>query len=186
MAFSLTAQLTTGTRTIDPSANRIWWNGATFGTNIPLSQYQDSTHISDTDDTHVCLTNHVNNTKYLGVSTVSVNGSASSSLPIDTGSCGLKLTFDTSDLGGASVATSGATFYAYDGTNDISPMSGVNFQAAEGGQSTHWTNANGSASALPLVDQSAATSHDFYIATSVSPTSIGAKTGKIKFVLTYI
>lgn len=65
-------------------------------------------------------------------------------------------------------------------------MAGVNFQAAEGGQSTSWVAANGSGSALTLANQVAATSHNFYVATAISPTSTGAKTGKVKITLTYV
>jgi hypothetical protein len=179
--WTLTAQLTTGTLTVN-ATDRIWWNGTNFGDNVVVSSYQDSTHISDNADAHRCTTNHVNNTKFLTSTTVSINGAASSSLPVATGSTGLKFNFSDP----SSVATSNGKFYAYDGTADANPMAGVTFQAAEGGQSTSWAAANGSGSALTLVNQSAATSHDFFIASAVSPSSTGAKTGKVKITLTYV
>lgn len=179
--WTLTAQLTTGTLTVN-ATDRTWWNGTNFGDNVVVGSYQDSFHISDNTDTHRCTTNHVNNTKFLTGSTVSINGAGSTSLPISTSSCGLKFNFADA----SSVATSNGKFYAYDGTTDANPMAGINFQAGEGGQTASWVAANGSGSALTLVNQSAATSHDFFVATSVSPTSTGAKTGKIKITLTYV
>ena len=64
-------------------------------------------------------------------------------------------------------------------------MVGVTFQAAEGGTTSTWVAANGSGSALTIADDTAATSHDYFIAISVTPTSVGAKTGKVKLALTY-
>jgi hypothetical protein len=99
-----------------------------------------------------------------------------------TAQCGLKYNFSDP----ASVATSGGSFYAFDGATDATPMSGVTVQAGEGGQTTTWIAANGSGSALTLANQAAATSHDFYIFTSATPTSTGNKTGQLKIVLTYV
>jgi len=179
--WSLTAQLTTGTLSVS-STDRVWWNAAAFGDNVTVNNYQDSTHITDNTDTHLCTTYHVNNTKYLTGTTLSLNGGSSSNVSAITQS-EVGLVFNFSDV--SANATSGAIFYAYDGTTDINPMSGVTFQAFEGGVDSAWTAANGSGSGLGLANQSAATSHNFYIATSVSPTSNGEKTGSIKIVLTY-
>ena len=189
MAWTLTAQLTTGTLTVG-ATDRVWWTSSTAGisgSNVVVGSYQDATHISNSSDTHLCTTNHVHNTKYLTSTTMSLDGAGSAALStLTTANTGLKFTFDTSDLGGASVVTQSASFYAYDGTTDTNAMSGVTFQAAEGGTTTTWVAANGSGSALSLANQSTATSHNFFIATSVTPTSTGAKTGKVKLVLTYV
>jgi hypothetical protein len=183
--WTLTAQLTTGTLTVN-ATDRVWWNGATFGTNVAVSSYQDSTHITNNTDVHQCSTNHVHNTKFIDSTHVSIDGGASTVLAAGTvpttAQCGLKFNFSDA----ASVATSSGTFYAFDGTTDATAMAGVTFQAGEGGQTTTWIAANGSGSALSLANQAAATSHDFFIFTSISPTSTGAKTGKIKIVLTYV
>lgn len=71
-------------------------------------------------------------------------------------------------------------------------MTGVLPQAIQRSNTT-WPNfastgVNGSGAALALADQATpATSHDFFIAVGVAPTSTGAKTvGKMKIVLTYI
>ena len=164
------------------STDRIWLNGTSFGDNVTVSSYQDSTHRSNSSDAHQCTTVHVHNTKYLSSSTVSLNGAASANVnTITTAQCPLKLTFSDA----ASVATSNAKFFANDGVTDATAMSGVTFQAFEQGNSS-WTAANGSGAALSLADQSAATTHNFYIGFSASPSSTGAKTGKVKASLTYV
>lgn len=183
-SWGLTAQLTTGTLTVN-ATDRVWWNGASFGTNVVVGSYQDTTHITTSTDSHLCTTNHVNNTKWLTSTTVSINGAGSTSLPVATASHGLKFTFTDA----ASVATSAAKFYAYDGTTDATAMAGVTFQAhsvQDGVANTTWRTANGLGAALTFSDQAAATSHDYYVSTSVTPTSTGAKTGSVKISLTYV
>lgn len=177
--------MTTGTLSVG-ATDRIWYNSATFGTNVVVAAYQDSTHITNSVDAHQCTTNHVNNTKYLSATTVSINGAGATTLAAGTvpttAQCGLKFNFSDA----ASVATNTGKFFFYDGTTDATAMSGVTPQAGEGGQTTTWVSPNGSGAALNLANQAAATSHDFYIFTSVSPTSTGAKTGAMKITLTYV
>jgi hypothetical protein len=183
--WTLTAQLTTGTLAV-AGTDRIWYTGAAFTDNVVVGSYQDSTHISNSSDVHQCSTNHVNNTKWLadtGASSVSLNGAAASNITaLTTANAGLKFNF----ADGASVATSNGKFYAYDGTTDATAMVGVTFKAYQISNGSSWTGANGSGSALTLADQAAATSHDFFLASSVSPTSTGAKTGRVKISLTYV
>lgn len=184
--WTLTARLTTGTLAVG-ATDRIWLNGASFGTNVVVGSYQDSTHITNSSDAHQCTTNHVRNFKYISDSEYQLDGggttSFSSSAPT-TASC--SFLFNFSDA--ASVATSGGRFYAYDGTTDATPMSGVTFRAfeANGSITPAWVAANGLGAALTLQDQAAATSHDFFIGLSMTPTSTGAKTGKVKISLTYV
>lgn len=172
------------------ATNRIWWNGATFGTNVVVGVYQTSTHLTDNTDTHLCtgtLINHLNNTQYVDGTHFSLNGGGStlfaSNVPT-VGSVALAFTFTDP----SSVATSATTFYAYDGSTDSTAMAGTTFQAFEttGANTPAWAAANGSGAALSVASQSAATFHIFYIGTSVTPTSTGAKTGKVKMVLTYV
>jgi hypothetical protein len=184
--WSLTAQLTSGTLALG-ATDRIWWNGANFGDNVVVGSYQDSTHVSNSDDVHQCSANHVHNTKYVDDSHYILDGGSSTAFDVThptTSQCGLKFTFTDA----SSVSTSGGKFYVYDGITETSSMAGVHFQAfqADGTIVPAWVDANGSGSALSLANQTAATSHDFYIGTSVSPTSSGAKSGKIKIVVTYV
>ena len=75
--------------------------------------------------------------------------------------------------------------YAYDGSTTTSAPTGVTFYAFEQGDSA-WTNAEGSASAVSVNDDTASTSHDYYFGISASPESVGEKTAfKIRMELTY-
>lgn len=188
--WSTTAQLTTGTLAVG-ATDRIWYNSsAGFGTaaanSITVAAYQDTMHITSNVDTHLCTTNHVNNTKYLTATTVSINGAGSTTLAAGTVPTTAQAPILLNFADAASVATSATTFYFYDGTTDATAMVGITVQAIEAATSTSWVAANGSGAALSLANQAAATSHNFYIATSVSPTSTGNKSGKQKITLTYV
>lgn len=194
--WTLTAQLTTGTLAVG-STDRIWWNGATFGTNVVVGSYQDSTHISNSSDVHQCTTNHVHNLKYVDATHYILDGGSSTLIAANTAPTTAQASFKFNFSDAASVATSAATFYFFNGTTDATGMVGVTPHALEAGASgsTGWDipnaggtpgNVNGSGNALQLANQAAATSHDFYVACSVTPTSTGAKTGQVKIVLTYV
>lgn len=175
--------MTTGTLTVG-ATDRVWFNGTNFGDNVVVAAYQTSTHISNSSDVHQCTTNHVNNVMYVSGTQANINGGGTVSLAANvptTAQCPLKINFSD----GASVATSAGKFYAYDGTTDATPMAGVTVQAIQQSNTT-WIAANGSGTPVNLADQSAATSHDFFIALSLSPSSTGAKTGKFKASLTYV
>jgi len=95
--------------------------------------------------------------------------------------CALKINFSDA----ASVSITNAIFYAYDGATPATAPTGVTFVAAEQGD-INFTAAEGSGSALTLTDQSAATSHDFFIVPSVSPDSAGLKDSfSLRIELTY-
>lgn len=181
-SWTLTAQLQNSSTLAVAANNHIWWNGANFGNNVIVGSYQDSTHVADVNDNQLDTVSPVNNTKYVDATHVSINGGASTALPIPTGSCGLLFTFSDP----SSVQTSGAKIYAYDGVTDINPIDNITFQAAEGSASTSWVNANGLNGALDLQNQAAATTHNFYVATSLSPQTSGLKSGKIKITLSYV
>jgi hypothetical protein len=98
-----------------------------------------------------------------------------------TGEATLKINF----AHGTSVACSSITFWAYDGTTDSAVPTGVTFYCAEQGD-TNFSNAEGSGSAMSVDDSGSSTSHDFYIAVSASPESVGEKTDfALKISLTY-
>lgn len=180
--WTWTAQLTTGTLTIG-ATDRIWMTADTgMATPVTVSSYQDYTHISNSSNTHQCTSYHVHNTKYLTSTTMSLDGAASANLnTLTTGNAPLKINFSDD----SSVTTTSNTFYAYDGSTDATAMAGTTFYAGEAAVTSTWVAANGSGSALSIADDTAATSHDFYIALSASPSSVGAKTGKVKMALTY-
>jgi hypothetical protein len=180
--WTLTAQLTDASTLGVNATDKIKLNGTAYGDNVQVGQYPDSTHISNASDVEQCTTAHVNNTKYVDGTHVSLNGAASALLSsLTTANAGFKFNFSDA----SAVATSAARFYAYDGTTKTTPASGVTVQAAEIGNAS-WTAANGQGNALALADQAAATSHDFYVALSISPTSTGLKAFKVNIETTYV
>ncbi len=189
--WTLTGQRTDGTSTvvIEPT-HRLWFNaGVNLTDNIAVGSYQDGTHGSDGADAHLAgcggTAGHINNVKFLSSTTTSINGAASATLSSTVPSAAqAPFRFNFSDP--ASISTSNGKFYFYDGTTDSTAMAGVTVQAIEVGISTSWVAANGSGAALALANHAAATSHDFRIATSLSPSSNGAKAGKCKITLTYV
>lgn len=173
------------------ATDRLWFNSGTALTdNVTVGSYQDGTHVSDNADAHSasCTSGgHISNVKYLTSSTMSLDGAGSANLnTLTAGDATMEWTF-VPDSG--SVATSGAKFYAYS-TSDGTPVSGITVQAAEAAVSSSWTSIGTTglaANGLALADNASASSHDFDIAISVSPTSTGAKTTNVlKLSLTYV
>lgn len=159
-----------------------------FDTKVTVSAYNDTTHTATSGGTDKSSGNTPNNVKF-----ISQSGGTGSDSQADWGDgtedldaildaeCTLKINFADA----SSVTTESAIFYAYNGTTTTVAPTGVTFVAAESGD-TNFTGAEGSASALSLTDQSAATSHDFFIAVSASPDSVGLKDAfTLRIELTY-
>jgi hypothetical protein len=191
--WTLTSQGTDGSTnlTVDPT-DHVWFNSTSDKNgNIVVGSYQDFIHIYTSNDlTHRCSTVHVHNVKPVDSTHYSLDGGGSIALDAThptTAQCPFKFNFSDP----SSVATSAGKFYFYDGTTDATGMTGVLPQAIQQ-SNTSWPNfastgVNGSGAALSLADQATATSHDFFIAVGVSPTTTGAKTvGKMKIILTYV
>jgi len=183
--FTWTAQGTDSatTNTTIGATDVLRFSGASFSTYVTVNSYQDSTHVEDSGGTEQCTT-HINNCKYVSSGNININGGGSQTLNgtnLTNAKCTLKVNFSD----GASVTTTGAIFYAYDGSTTTVAPTGVDFQCAEQGD-TAWTNAEGSAAALTINDDTAGTSHDYFIACSATPTSVGEKTAfKLRIELTY-
>lgn len=156
--------------------------GATFDTAIEVSSYQTTTHVENSSNVHQCTTAHLSNTKYLGAALVDINGGGSEDVAnILTSECALKINFSDA----SSVTTTSNTFWADDGATSTAVPTNVTFQALEQGDAA-WTNAEGSAAALTINDDTAATSHDYYIAVSASPEAVGdLEAFRLQIQLTY-
>jgi hypothetical protein len=167
--------------TID-ATDKIQFAGSTFDSAITVGSYNDSTHVESSGGADDSSGNSPHNSKYLTSSTVSIDGGASESLSgVANGSCPIHINFSH----GSAVAVTGHSFYAYDGTTTTNAPTGVTFYAAEQGDAS-WTNAEGSGSAVSVTDSASATSHDFYLLVSASPSSVGEKTAfKLRSELTY-
>lgn len=159
-----------------------------FDTAVTVGEYNDTTHVESSVGADDSSGNTPNNVKF-----ISASGGTGGDSQADwgdgtedldamlTSEATLKINFSH----GSSVTTSSAIFYAYDGTTTTAVPTGVTFYAAEQGD-TNFTNAEGSAAALTLNDNTTATSHDFYIAVSASPDSVGEKTDfTLRIELTY-
>ncbi|PIY96082.1 MAG: hypothetical protein COY66_04995 [Candidatus Kerfeldbacteria bacterium CG_4_10_14_0_8_um_filter_42_10] len=177
----------TSPTTID-ATDYVQFAGGTFGSAIIVGAYQDSTHVESSVGADDSSGNTPKNNKFIsqsggtgGDSQVDLGAGTVDLDTITDAGCALKINFSH----GTSVVTTGHIFYAYDGTTTTAVPTGVTFQAAEKGD-PNWTNAEGSAAALTITDEATGTSHDYYIAVSASPESVGLKTAfKLRDELTY-
>lgn len=171
-----------GTSPTTIGADILQFAGATFDSAITVGEYNDTTHVEDeSTGADNSSANTPNNVKYVASGTGDWGDGTESLANILDGECTLKINFAHT----SAVAVSSHILYAYDGTTTTAVPTGVTFQAAEQGDAA-WTNAEGSAAALTITDSSSATSHDFYVAVSASPESVGEKTAfVIRDELTY-
>lgn len=184
--FTFELQGSTGT-TIEATDILQFAGAGGFDSKISVGQYNDTTHVESSVGANDSSANTPNNNKFISQSG-GTGGDSQADWGDDTedldaitdAECALKINFSDA----SSVVTEDAIFYAFDGTTTTTAPVGVTFQAAESGD-TNWTNAEGSAAALELDDQSASTSHDFFIAVSSSPESVGAKDFAVRVELTY-
>lgn len=166
--------------TID-ATDKIQFAGSAFDAAIEVGSYNDSTHVESSGGANDSSGNSPHNTKFLTSSTVSLNGAGSANLnTISTANSPIKVNFSH----GSAVACTEVKAYFYDGTTPATAPTGVTAKLAEQGDSS-WADAEGSGAALSLADSASATSHNWYLLPSMSPDSVGTKTGKIRFELTY-
>lgn len=175
------------TPTTISETDKIQFANGVFDGKITVNEYNDSTHVKTAADADKSASNTPNNNKFIsqagggGGDSQADWGDGTEDLDaIQTSEAALKINFADA----SSVITEDAIFYAYDGTTPKTPPTGVDIRAAEVGD-TNFTEIEGSGKALAIADDTAATSHDYYIVISASPTSVGAKTGKVRIELTY-
>jgi hypothetical protein len=159
-----------------------------FDSKITVGAYNDTTHVKSSVGANDSSANTPNNNKFIsqsggtGGDSQADWGDGTEDLDaITTAEATLKINF----ADGASVVTEDAIFYAYDGSTTTAVPTGVTFQCAEVGDA-NFTNAEGSAAALTINDDTASTSHDYYIVVSASPESVGLKDAfSVRIELTY-
>ena len=187
-AFVFTCQGTSPT-TIGGTDKLQFAGSGGFDTRITVGSYNATSHVKSSGGTNLSSANTPKNNKFIsqtggtaGKSQVSVSGGATVDLDtVTTANCVLKINFSDA----SSVVTTAASIYAWDGTTQANPPSGVTVKIAAQGSANFSTPA-GSGSALALADQTAATSHDFFLVYSASPSSVGLKTAfATSIVLTY-
>jgi len=169
-------------------ADKLQLAGAAFDAAITVSEYQDTTHVESSVGADDSVGDKPKNVKFIsaaggggGDSQADWGDGTEDIDAITEAECTLKINF----AHGSSVITENAIFYAYDGTTTTEVPTGVTFQCFEQGDIV-FTNAEGSAAALSLEDNTTDTSHDFFIGVSASPESVGLKEAfKLRIELTY-
>jgi hypothetical protein len=175
-------------------ASGLGFYGGTFGSSVQVGQYQDSTFITSPNGSEQGP--QANNTKKLAsTSGVSLNGGSEVAIQwLTNQDAAINLRF-TNDV---PVKTQNAQLRVFDRVNKDNDPSGVTCQVAEivhpwsgdlspSGSAT-WTNAHGSGVVLDLVSSPGTSGlrpsgtdttnarHDWYVAISPSPASVGSKT----------
>ena len=177
-----------GTPTTIEATDKIQFAGSGgFDSAIAVDEYNDTTHVKSSIGADDSSGNTPLNNKFIsqgggtgGDSQADWGDGTEDIDQITTAEASLKINFSDA----ASVATSDAVIYSYDGTTPATPAVNVDVRLAEV-TDTNFTQAEGSGSALALAAQGAGTSHDFFIIPSASPSTAGLKTGKIRVELTY-
>jgi hypothetical protein len=182
MALTQTWKLQGTSDTTIDATDSIAFSDGTFDNPIQVSSYNDGTHVRSSGGADDSDGNTPNNVKYIASGTGDWGDGTESLDNITDGECTLKITIAES----VSITVTDITMYAYDGTTTTNAPSGMTVQMAEQGDAA-WTEAHGSGSALSISDSDTpATSHDFYVAISASPSSVGVKSAnKCRIEFTY-
>lgn len=174
------------------SGSGLGFFGASFGSSVEVGQYQSSTYITDGNGSTEGP--NLNNIKWTHASSGQVNANDSWALQnIPNRYATLNIRFTNDD----SVNVQNAAVRIYDRSNIANPASGVTTKVAElihpddnqattGSGDSTW-NTPGGATDVDLIDSPglsgvnamggpSSTRHDWYLAISASPDSIGAKT----------
>ena len=170
----------------DIGANTIVFSSSLtdLATNITVAAFNDGMHVGNGDPgTDQCGANHANNVKYLTDSTMSVDGAGSENIN-DTNLAQDECSLNVNFAHGSAVALSSVLFYCFDGATPATRAPGLDVYDFERGvTATAWTKINddsaaqgGTGNGDSLQNRSADTSHDYYLALSASPESVGAKT----------
>lgn len=189
MALVQTWYLQGGTPTEIEDTDFIAFADGTFGNPITVDAYNDSTHVRGSGGADDSTGNTPNNVKFIsdaggggGDSQADWGDGTEDIDAILQAECTLNIdvTFDTN------ITVTDISLYAYDGTTPANAPTGMNVKMAELGD-TNFTDAHGSGSALSITDSTTpATSHDFYILLSASPTTVGVKSAnKARLEFTY-
>lgn len=179
--------------------------GAAFGQSVNVGNYQDATFI--TDSTGTLQGPQVHNNKFIHPASGSINGLAAVNvLNFPNYLASLKISFTHT----SPVKTQNAQFRVYDRSNINNDPSGVLCKVYEivhpsttqtgnlGSGNANWSTVNGSGSVLSLIASpgisgirpsganTTQAQHDWYLAISPSPSSVGSKTFAGYFSVEYL
>jgi hypothetical protein len=172
------------------------WN---FGDGVSVGGFQDSNHKTDSGMTaDSCTPQHVRNCKYVSPTQVSLMGGSAVILnETNVGDNDCTLRWSYSDDTPYSAALSNVSLFAYDGSTPANPPVGCKVLAFErrsdgilkdrmsdnpddGGAWDGSKGIGGAENALICSDRNSAATHYFYFGISVSPTSQGQKSAKLR------
>lgn len=170
------------TATTIGETDSIQFSDGTFGNPILKGTFNGGTHVRSSGGSDSSSGNSPKNSKYVDSTHVDIGGGSVALSSVSTANCPLKINVSYD----SNITISGISMYAYDGTTQSNPPTNLDVYLAEQGNST-WTNADGSGNALTLADQTTpATSHDFYVLISVSPSAVGTQSANtLYFGFTY-
>lgn len=164
--------------------------GSSFGSAIRVNEYNQTTFITNSNGT--VQGPRTNNVRYVSATTGLVNELTNLNLlqiPNQSGTLNIRIASDSP------ISTQNARLYGTDRVSSSNGPSGVTLRGAEiihpwatytpaGSGSSSWVNLNGISSYLSLSSSpgisglvpGSSAIHDYYIALSASPSSIGSKT----------
>lgn len=182
MSLTQTWALQGSTPTTIGATDSIQFSDGTFDNPITVSSFNGGTHVRSSGGSDSSASNTPNNVKYIASGTADWGDGteACSAMLAAEATLNIDVTYDTN------ITVTDITFYAYDGTTPATAPTNLDVYAFEFGD-TAWVNCDGSGSALTLGDSTTpATSHDFYVALSASPSAVGTQSAnKVKFSFTY-
>jgi len=182
MALTQTWSLQGASPTTIGTTDYIQFSDGTFGNSITVGAYNGGTHVRSSSGTDSSSANSPKNSKYIASGTVDVGGGTVAVSSVTTANCPIKIAvgYDTN------ITVTDITMFAYDGTTPATAPTNLDVYLAEQGDSA-WVNADGSAAALTLGDSTTpATTHNFYVLMSVSPSAVGTQSAnKVRFAFTY-
>lgn len=160
--------------------------GANFGFSIRVGDYNNTNYV--TNDNGTTNYGQCPNLRYYNTSGTYVASELTPTelLEVDDAESTIRVRLTTD----SSIGTQNTSFRAFDRTNINNNPVGVTVYAAEirkdnpvvrGSGDTYWTSIHGSGQTLALDDHleawQAGTTHDWHVGLTVTPTSIGEKTG---------
>lgn len=182
MALVQTWALQGSTPTTIEATDYIQFSDGTFDNPITVGAFNGGTHVRSSGGVDDSASNTPNNVKYIASGTADWGDGteACANMLASEATLNIDVTYDSN------ITVTDVSFFAYDGTTETSAPTNLDVYAFEFGDSA-WVNCDGSAAALTLGDSTTpATSHDFYIALSVSPSAVGTQSAnKVKFSFTY-
>ena len=173
--------------------------GVNFGNGISVAGFQSSSHKTDSGmTTDGCDPDHVRNCKYISPTQVSLMEGAPVTLnQTNVGENDCTLRWSYADDSPVNTALSNVFLFAYDGAIPANPPTGLKVLAFErrsdtilkdrdsdapgdGGAWDAMKGIGGAANALICAERNSASTHYFYFGISVSPTSKGQKSAKLR------